>query len=117
MEEVKIGICVNVTERERLDRVYGLTERGTTGVGVFLRSKIQAGSTKIRRYLERNIQFHQNNLFKNNQSNLYKGLSGSTTGNNPAPDAQEATEFWSGIWSESGGHERDAEWLTNLKLP
>ena len=78
----------------------------------FLKSKIHSGSTKIRRFLEKGIQFHQNNLFKINQSQLYKELGGAETDrNNPSPDAR----FWGGIWSEPGRHEKDAEWLSRVK--
>ena len=91
--------------------MHNLNVRGALGVSTFLRSKIKAGCTKIQRYVERSVQFHQNNLFKNNQSSLYKELSGSETENNPAPDAAQATEFWSGIWSERGEHDREAKWI------
>ena len=115
VEEVLRGKLMNSKAKERLDRVYGLTARGALGVRVTLRSKIQAGSTKIQRYLERNLQFHQNNLFKNNQSNLYKELSGSGRGENTAPDAADAISFWSGIWSERSEHKRDAEWIERVR--
>ena len=99
----------------RLERLYELTPKGALGVKVSLKMKVQAGSTKIQRYQERNIQFHQNNLFKNNQSNLYKELSGQTKGDNPAPDASEATEFWGGIWSQGSNHRKDAEWIPRVR--
>ena len=101
--------------KDRLERLYELTPRGTLGVNVSLKAKILAGTTKIQRYLERNIQFHQNNLFKNNQSHLYKELSGQTEGDNPAPDASEAREFWGGIWSQGSEHRKDAEWITRVR--
>ena len=70
----------------------------------------------ILRLLEKGIQFHQNNLFKNSQSQLYKELGGAETDrNNHSPDAREATRFWCGIWSEPGRHEKDAEWLERVK--
>jgi hypothetical protein len=103
-------------ERVRMDRAYGLTEKGTSSVRAFLKSKIHSGSTKILRWKERSIQFHQNNLFRNNQSQLYKELNGSETErDNPAPDAAEATRFWSGMWAEPGEHAADAEWLGRVK--
>ena len=115
VEEALQGRLCDTRVRERLDRVYNFTARGALGVKVFLRSKIQAGSTKIKRYLERNIQFHQNNLFRNNQSNLYKELNGTEKGDNPPPDAAEATQFWSNIWSVPNEYKRDAEWLRKVK--
>ena len=99
VEEVRRGkLELSRKERMRMDRAYGLTEKGTLSVREFLTSKIHSGSTKIRRFLEKGIQFHQNNLFKNNQSQLYKELGGAETDrNNPSPDAREATRFWGGI--------------------
>ena len=92
-EEVLRGVNVKKQVRERLDTLYQLNARGALGVSAFLRSKIQAGSTKVKRYVERSVQYHQNNLFKNDQSNLYKELNGSRNKNNPAPDAAEATQY------------------------
>ena len=47
---------------------------------------------------------------------MYKKLNGiSQDRNNPAPDAQEANAFWSGIWSEAGRHDADAEWLDKVR--
>ena len=47
---------------------------------------------------------------------MYKELYGvSQDRNNPAPDAQEANAFWSGIWSQAGRHEADAEWLGKVR--
>ena len=105
------------SERKRLDRLYGLTEKGAKDVSAFLKSKIHSGSVKVQRYLKRSVQFHQNNLFKNNQSYLYKELNGQVAngGDNLTPDAQEATAFWSGIWSEPGRHDVEAEWLGRVR--
>ena len=114
-EEVLRGVNVKGKVRERLDTLYQLNARGALGVSAFLRSKIQAGSTKVKRYVERSVQFHQNNLFKNDQSNLYKELNGSRNKNNPAPDAAEATQYWRGIYSERREHVRNAEWLEKVK--
>ena len=99
-----------------MDKLYGLTEKGAKDVGAFLKSKVHSGSVKLQRYLKKSVQFHQNTLFKNNQSALYKELNGvSQDRNNPAPDAQEANAFWSGIWSQAGRHEADAEWLGKVR--
>ena len=66
--------------------------------------------------MEKGIQFQQNNLFKNNQSQLYKELGGAEADrNNLAPDAREATRFWGSIWSEPGKHGRETAWLKRVK--
>ena len=60
-------------------------------------------------HLKRNLQFHQNTLFKNDQKQLYKELNGDSGNNSVAPDKDEATAFWSGIWSKPVTHNRNAE--------
>ena len=61
VEEVRRGkLELSRKERMRMGRAYGLTEKGTLSVKEFLKSKIHSGSTKIRRFLEKGSQFHQN---------------------------------------------------------
>ena len=58
----------------------------------------------------------QNNLFKNNQSQLYKELGGTSNGgSNQVPDAGEAREFWERIWSVEKTHNGDASWLDEVR--
>ena len=109
--EVKRGRLTNKVEKARLEKVYGLGEKGTLYVIELLKGKIHAGTCKVRNYLKRNLQFHQNNLFKNDQKQLYKELSGSVLTDSMAPDKAEATAFWSGIWSKPETHNSNAEWI------
>ena len=103
-------------EKARIDRVYGVTEKSTVCVREFLMPKIHSGSTKIRRFLKKSFQFHQNNHFNNYQSQLYKELGGAEADrNNLAPDAREVTRFWSGIWSKPWQHDNEEYWLKRLK--
>ena len=41
-------------EKERMDRSYGLSEKGTTHIINFLKQRITTGGAKIRRYNQRN---------------------------------------------------------------
>ena len=75
-------------ERERMD------QRITTAEG------------KIRRYSQRNLQYHQNNMFRNDQRQFYKGRDGKMNG-----QTKESTEFWRKLLSEPVVHNRDSEWL------
>ena len=71
-----------------------MMDRGALAVGSFLKNKIHAGSTKIRWYVEKRVARRQNNLFQNNQSQLYKELGGNANGRtNEAPDATESREY------------------------
>ena len=62
---------MNKDEQARLEKVYGLGEKGTLYVIELLKGKIHAGNCKVKNYLKRNQQYHQNNLFKNDQKQLY----------------------------------------------
>ena len=106
---------LNETERERMNRSYGLSDKGIIHVVNFLKQKITTAAAKIRRYNQRNLQYHQNNLFRNNQKQFYKELDGKMDGQVEAPDPNESTEFWSKLWSEPVEHNRDADWLENVK--
>ena len=35
--------------------------------------------------------------------------------NNERPDAEESKQFWSNIWDNEKEHERNAEWLRELR--
>ena len=61
------------------------------------------------------LQHRQNTLFKSNQSQVFKELSGKTKTDNPSPDAAKAKAFWSGIWSERKVHNSKAKWLGEVK--
>ncbi len=76
-----VGKELNKKARDGLNKKYGLVEKGTLSVSTFLSSKIQSGISEIRSYLERGVQFHQNNLFQNNQSQLYEVGRSKETGN------------------------------------
>ena len=87
-----------------------MIERGAASVSTFLKGKIESGSTKIRWFVERNVARRQNNLFQNNQKQLYKELGGANGYANEVPDAAESRKFWENIWSVETGHVEDASW-------
>ena len=116
LDAYKRGHLKNVKEKERLERTYELRAKGYLYAIAFLKGKIHSGTCKIQNYLKRELQFRQNTLFKNDQKQLYKELGGtSQTDTAAAPDAKEATDFWSGIWSNPVEHNRNAEWIERAK--
>ena len=46
---------------------------------------------------------------------MYKELNGGANGKSVIPDAEESKKFWSEIWSIEKEHNRQAEWLQDLK--
>ena len=116
IEEIRRGKAINERSREELERKYKLTDRGALTVSTFLKNKIQAGTTKIRWHEERKLTRRQNNLFRNNQRQLFKELGGNATSNtDEIPDAAESKEFWEGIWSDGVEHNKDACWLGEIR--
>ena len=58
----------------------------------------------------------QNNLFKNNQIQLYKELGGGSgaPNYNESQNAAEAREFWNRIWNVDKEHDRRASWIVEV---
>ena len=115
VEEVKKGTKLKDEVMHRLVDKYDLLEKGHLAIVTLLTNKIQSGSVKIKHFTEKTLQHRQNTIFKSNQSQVYKELSGKTKTDNPSPDAAEAKAFWSGIWSEGKVHNGEAKWLGEAK--
>ena len=99
---------------DQLNRKYQVLKKGSVAVATLLKQKIHSGSTKIRWYVNSCTKVRQNNLFKNNQSQLYKKLGGRAK-LGQAPNGDETTKFWSGIWSVQKKHDEDATWLGEVR--
>ena len=67
-----------------------------------LKEKMSVGTTKIKRYQEKELHYHQNTLFATNQKQFCQEIDGRSNIPNKVPDAHEASEFWSNIWSIPG---------------
>ena len=116
IEEIRKGTDVGERVLVLLERRYQLRDRGALSVISFLKGKIKAGSTKIRWFVEKKVARRQNTLFKNNQSQLYKELGGKASGGTKeTPDAAGTLDFWSSIWSEEMEHDREVNWLTEIR--
>ena len=100
---------------DRMERKYRLSDVGNVQVIDMLKEKISAGATKIRRYEERELHYHQNTLFATNQKQFYQELDGRSNILNKAPDAQKVCEFWSDILSIPGNFNEKASWLPKIK--
>ena len=116
IEEIRRGKAIGERSREELERKYKLTDRGALTVGTFLRNKIQAGTTKIRWHEERKLTRRQNNLFQNNQRQLFKELGGDAKSTNEIPDAAKSKAFWEELWSKPQDFVRDSDWLGDIRM-
>ena len=114
IEARRRGHRMSGRELDRMNRTYGLEEKGNLNVISTLKMKINEKSAMVKRYKERQRQHHQNNLFSTDQKKLYNELNGKEQ-TNESPEPREATEFWQGIWSKTGKHKQDAEWVGRVK--
>ena len=98
----------------RIEKKYKVHEKGIKIVIEDLKQRIIDKSEKIKRYSNRNEQFRWNRMFLKNQAKVYRELDGSLQ-ENVAPDADDALTFWSSIWGKNVEHNRNAEWLNDVR--
>ena len=115
MEELKKSEKLNDEAMKKLDKKYNVLEKGYLLVSMFLKNKIQTGNIKIKNFENKMQQQWHNQLFKNNQSQLYKELSGSINQENTPLNAAGAVTFWENIWSREKEHNREASWLNEVR--
>ena len=113
---MKDGGKIKKKHRDRLQQKYRLKEKGENTVLEVISQRIKAKQGKINRYNNRISQYQQNRMFQNNEGNFYRKLNGAgkQTENEPL-DAEEAKKFWQNIWSVKKEHNKNAEWLSNVK--
>lgn len=78
----------------------------------FLKQKVYAWASRIRRYRERVDRYFQNRLFQSDQRKLYRNWEGTELRVNDGqrPDPTTMSEFWRRIWSVSVEH-TEGEWM------
>ena len=74
-----------------------------------------AKSAKVKRYEQEIEQFRQNRIFDLDQKKIYTELNRNGIRSNGVPNVEECTKFWSNICGVRKGHNREAEWLEDLK--
>ena len=114
VDELRKGTILVKKVMDQLNRKYQVLKKDSVAVATLLKQKIHSESTKIRWYVNSCTKVRQNNLFKNNQSQLYKELGGRAK-LGLAPNGEEATKFWSGIWSVQKRHDEDTTWLGEVR--
>ena len=67
------------------------SDKGIIHVINFLKQRITTAGANIRRYNQRNLQYHQNNVQKCDRRQFYKELDGKMNGKAEAPDPKR---FW-----------------------
>ena len=98
-------------EKEYMNQKYQLDVKWNLYVIQQLKVKISKACINIRQYNVNWLQYHQNKLFKTNQSRLYIELIGDNNSINESPNPEEATNFGEIIWATTTGHNPNSEWL------
>ena len=101
------------TKMDSLNKKYHLKKLGFMNAIETIRQRVSAKATKVRRYNNRCQQFQQNKLFQNDQTRFYRSLEDNNA-ENVTPNPEEATEFWSNLWSNPVEH-REGLWLEDVK--
>ena len=60
-------------------------------------------------------QYKINRMFFQNQKRVYQKMDSIININIEKPNAEESKQFWSNIWDNEKEHERNAEWLRELR--
>ena len=97
-----------------LDKKYHLKKLGFKNAIESIKQRILAKANKIRRYNKRCKQFQDNKLFQADQTRFFRSLEEGNNITTTAPNPEEATEFWSSIWSNNVNH-NESDWLGDIK--
>ena len=109
------GKWKNKTEAKmnHLDKKYHLKKLGFKHAIETIKQRVLAKTNKLKRYNKRCQQYQQNRLFQSDQTRFFRSLEKEQVENIP-PNADEATKFWSNIWSNPVSH-TDSNWLDEIK--
>ena len=69
----------------------------------------------MKRYEQRIEKFRPNRIFDLDQKKIHVELNRNRIRSSDAPNVEECTKFWGDIWGVTKEHNREAEWLRDLK--
>ena len=98
-----------------MNQKYQLDAKGYLYVIQQLKVKISRACINIRQYNERQLQCHQNKLFKTTQPRCTVNSMVIHNSINESPDLEETTKFWKDIWATPTDHKRNLDWLREVK--
>jgi hypothetical protein len=79
------------------------------------KQRLLALSGRLKRYTKQNETHWDNKNFKENPGKVYRKLRGEQKANSAPPEGEATTQFWKNIWESKKDHNKNAEWLTNLR--
>ena len=80
-----------------------------------LKQRMLAKSAKVKRYEHRIEQFRQNRISDLDQKKIYPKLNRNGIRSNDASNTEECIKFLGDIWGVRKEHNREAEWLKDMK--
>ena len=111
------GELVKNTKYREMEKKYHIKRKGESVVIEELKQRLQVKAAKLRRYEQRVNQYRINRVFQQDQKKVYQELNGLSRTKNEgvSPDAEDSKKFWSSIWGNEVQHNKNAEWLKELK--
>ena len=114
LERKKRGETKKKEKYKVIEHKYRVKKKGLHVVLEELKQRMQAKATKIKRYDQRIEQYSINRLFQQDQKRVYQQLNGKIE-SSKKPDTEESRRFWSNIWGVEKSHNKNAEWLKELR--
>ena len=115
LEQMKKGSLTNEETISNLEKEFKIGKKGLNVVLEEQKQRLVAISGRLKKYDQRNKQYHQNRLFQANRKKLFEELEGVKQDNTIIPSANESQKFWSDIWDNPVTHNKDASWLKELE--
>jgi hypothetical protein len=76
-----------------------------------LKQKVQAKAQRIRRYENRETQYIQNKMFKEDTETFYRNLGMKNIEAREPPSMTQVEPYWQSLWGEKVQHNERAEWI------
>ena len=100
---------------EELERKYNIKNKQIRTVIEKLKQRLYATTAKLKIYDERVNQYKMNVMFVQNQKRVSQQMDGIRNINSEKPNTEESKQFWSNMWNNKKEHEKNAEWLRELR--
>ena len=103
------------SKKQKMKQLYEKYRVNRKGLKTVIEELKQRMLAKVERYEQRIEQFRQNRIFNLDQKKIYAELNENGIRSNDVPNAEECLKFWGDIWGFRKEHNREAEWLKDLK--
>ena len=98
------NIKLNRKKRKILKKYRVTNAREVAQLTETLKQKGQAKAQRIRRYDERETQYSQNKMFKEDTKKFYRNLGMKTIEAREPPSIAETETYWKSVWGEEAQH-------------